>query len=149
MKAALPALAMVLSIAAACGTVPDRNPIPAEDGEAAEIPGIPNARFWGDRRPPFYEYRLAMSEAERENLRSLGATFDLQPGRVQPLDPEDPRGRAWFVLPEFRLQYRGAGGFLWKEREREERLGSIADLTAAIADKLQPGHVATRYGSPP
>ncbi|MEJ1995869.1 MAG: patatin-like phospholipase family protein [Limibacillus sp.] len=44
-------LALALS---ACGTVPPRNPLPANGGQLASIPGLPeNVRFWGDEVPEY------------------------------------------------------------------------------------------------
>lgn len=37
-----------------CGTVPRRNPLPEKYGDTAQIPGIPRAKFWGDKAPSFY-----------------------------------------------------------------------------------------------
>jgi len=37
-----------------CATVPVRNPLPERLGDAAQIPGIPRARFWGDEAPSFF-----------------------------------------------------------------------------------------------
>lgn len=41
-------LATMLLLAQGCTSIPPRNPMPAELGEHAEIPGIPLARDWGD-----------------------------------------------------------------------------------------------------
>ncbi len=55
---ALTLLAMVLMLAA-CGTIPNRNPLPQVDDKLAEIPGLPrDARFWGDQAPEVLLDRL-------------------------------------------------------------------------------------------
>jgi len=36
-----------------CATVPERTPLPLELTNKASIPGIPDARFWGDEWPKF------------------------------------------------------------------------------------------------
>ena len=49
-----------------CGTLPVRNPLPEKFGDAAKIPGIPLARFWGDEVP---EHVGAIFRQPREKLR--------------------------------------------------------------------------------
>jgi len=44
---------VVLLILAGCSSVPERQPIPVENNMEAIIPGIPEARFWGDEWPKF------------------------------------------------------------------------------------------------
>lgn len=51
---------------AGCGTVPIRNPLPEGFGNTAEIPDIPNARFWGDESPPFFAGKVGQP---REKLK--------------------------------------------------------------------------------
>ena len=42
-------LIIVISVAAqGCGTIPERNALPQELSEQAQIPGIPDAKYWGD-----------------------------------------------------------------------------------------------------
>jgi hypothetical protein len=55
-----------------------------------------------------------------EDLRAAGIRFELEPGHVTLQDPEDPRGRAWFVTDLGRIQYRGAAGFLWRRGGAED-----------------------------
>ncbi len=44
---------------AACGTIPDRNPLPQQGNELAGIPGLPpDARLWGDQAPELLLERL-------------------------------------------------------------------------------------------
>jgi predicted acylesterase/phospholipase RssA len=60
MKNALVTVRTVLIITAmllltACGTIPERNPVPEGDGTLAKIPGMPYpVRFWGDETPEHY-----------------------------------------------------------------------------------------------
>jgi predicted patatin/cPLA2 family phospholipase len=43
----------LLLILSGCASVPERHPLPPEYTLAATIPGIPEARFWGDEWPKF------------------------------------------------------------------------------------------------
>ncbi len=43
----------LLLILGGCASVPERQALPPEYTLKAEIPGIPEARFWGDERPTF------------------------------------------------------------------------------------------------
>jgi len=63
----------ILVLAVACGTVPDRNAIPPELGLAAEIPGIPNARYWGDETPEAMQGVMLLPPEEME--RQFSALF--------------------------------------------------------------------------
>lgn len=61
----LAAAALAVAVAAGCATVPDRaNPLPAPLGEIAAIPGIPQARYWGDLRAPALGAWIDSPEAE-------------------------------------------------------------------------------------
>jgi hypothetical protein len=42
----------------ACGTVPERNPVPEKFAETASIPGIPGARTWADTFPKDFDERV-------------------------------------------------------------------------------------------
>jgi predicted acylesterase/phospholipase RssA len=46
------ALALALTVAGCGGTAPTRTPLPAALADAATVPGIPSARYWGDHTPP-------------------------------------------------------------------------------------------------
>ncbi len=46
-------LAVVLVIGVGCTTTPARNPLPLELTNQAVVPGVPEARFWGDEWPKF------------------------------------------------------------------------------------------------
>ena len=61
--------AILLASIAGCSTVPERQPLPAELSDRAVIPGIPEARFWGDEWPA-YSRELVQSLKE-EDVRSL------------------------------------------------------------------------------
>lgn len=47
-----------------CGSVPPRNPLPAELGNEAQIAGIPDARYWGDSAPPYTDEWFALSDGQ-------------------------------------------------------------------------------------
>lgn len=51
------AIAMVV-ILSACSSAPERSPVPRELTTKAGIPGVPEARFWGDEWPKFSEERF-------------------------------------------------------------------------------------------
>lgn len=51
------AIALLLSLTA-CGSVPERQPLPQELIAEAAIPGVPEARFWADEWPRFSIERL-------------------------------------------------------------------------------------------
>lgn len=54
-----------MAVLAGCAVAPTRlNPIPRDAHEAAAVPGIPGARYWGDKRPPGIDGFLAASDAE-------------------------------------------------------------------------------------
>ncbi|MEO1091388.1 MAG: patatin-like phospholipase family protein [Pseudomonadota bacterium] len=55
-------LVLVVGVLAACASV-ERRPVPADHSEIAQIPGIPDARHWGDApRPGLEDYLLTMRE---------------------------------------------------------------------------------------
>ena len=58
------ALSLVVIFAWGCVSTPKRNPIPESLVEEAEIPGIPNAREWGDAPLPHEDEWFAQSEEE-------------------------------------------------------------------------------------
>jgi len=51
----------VLAALAGCSSVPERHPLPPEYANKASIPGLPEARFWGDEWATFYLERLGKS----------------------------------------------------------------------------------------
>lgn len=50
----------VVTILAACGSAPLREPVPPMQINQAGIPNIPHARFWGDEWPNFERQQLSM-----------------------------------------------------------------------------------------
>lgn len=48
----------LLVFQAGCASIPERQPLPPEDVLSAGIPGIPNARFWGDEWKKYSMRRL-------------------------------------------------------------------------------------------
>ena len=68
-QAGLWSSAALLLILAGCASVPERHPLPPEYTLEATIPGIPEARFWGDEWPKFSLERFeAYTDADfREN----------------------------------------------------------------------------------
>jgi hypothetical protein len=58
---------VIFAFLAGCSNLPERNPVPVESTNIATIPGIPEARFWGDEWPKFSLKRLnTITEAELE-----------------------------------------------------------------------------------
>ncbi len=55
-----------MALTVGCGSVPERTPVPKEFTETAQIPGIPQARSWGDEPAPWAEAWFALSQAELE-----------------------------------------------------------------------------------
>ncbi len=43
---------LFISLLSACSSLPERNPLPEELSDAAQIPGISGARYWADEVPP-------------------------------------------------------------------------------------------------
>jgi hypothetical protein len=59
------AAACVVALLAGCATAPARiKPLPQPLAAVAQIPGIPDARYWGDGQPPGYDAWLKLSEEE-------------------------------------------------------------------------------------
>ena len=56
-----------------CASVPERTQLPLELARQAGIPGIPDARFWGDAPPKYNMERLeSFTDAElRENFQGI------------------------------------------------------------------------------
>jgi predicted patatin/cPLA2 family phospholipase len=49
-----------------CANIPERHPLPPEYTKKASIPGVPEARFWGDEWPTWSQERFATStDADR------------------------------------------------------------------------------------
>ena len=64
-----------------------------------------------------------------EDLRAAGVEFALDPGNPRMVDPEDPHGRAWFLIDEVRIQYSGAAGFLCRTAARDDQYVPTVDVT--------------------
>jgi hypothetical protein len=67
-------LLLILFCLAGCAGVAPRNPVPDALVGRAQIPGITNARIWGDDIPPEYEQRLR-SLSTAEGKRAYPAMF--------------------------------------------------------------------------
>ena len=63
-KARLIAVGLSLALVFSCASVPRRNPLPPELADAAEIPGIPNGRIWGDEVPHYAETWFEQTEEQ-------------------------------------------------------------------------------------
>jgi len=61
-------LCIAVAFLASCGSVPERNPLTEELQEVAVIPGIPNARSWGDGTPGEFSEWFDLS---RDQVRAL------------------------------------------------------------------------------
>ena len=54
-----------LAVMSGCANLPERNPLPLDLTNVAGIPGVPEARFWGDEWPKFSQERMKIfSEAD-------------------------------------------------------------------------------------
>lgn len=58
--------------------------------------------------------------------KAAGLSFDIEAGTVKVVNPDDPSGRAWFVVNNCWFQYRGTAGYLLKMPFGEERYFSQA-----------------------
>ncbi len=64
---------LLLSVLLSACSAPRRTPMPPECVSDATIPGIPHARFWGDRvTPELLDWIRTGLEREREHLRAQG-----------------------------------------------------------------------------
>jgi predicted patatin/cPLA2 family phospholipase len=70
---AIPALYLGLLMSTGCGTIQERKPIPEHLAAEAEIPGIPNARAWGDDAPPYAE--MWMNQSKEELSKKYGGVM--------------------------------------------------------------------------
>ena len=60
---------------AACASTPERQPLPREYTTKAGIPGVPEARFWGDEWPTFSTERFA-TFTETDFRREFPSSYD-------------------------------------------------------------------------
>ena len=67
------AIVMVLVLLHGCATVVQRNPVPEQAVGQAQVPGIPDARFWGDEIPPNV---LDMVEESVARQAAAGLLYD-------------------------------------------------------------------------
>ena len=67
-------LALLVSLAG-CASTPERQPLPPEYTTSAGIPGIPEARFWGDEWPTFSVERFA-TYTETDFRREFPSSYD-------------------------------------------------------------------------
>ena len=72
-----------------------------------------------------------------ENLKVAGIKFDIKPGTPKEQDPDDPSGRAKFVINNYAIQYRGAAGYLLKMSFGEDRYFSqVKDVVEGVKKRL-------------
>ncbi len=61
---------VIVALLAGCAAAPTRvSPLPQAQSTAAQVPGIPGARYWGDIQPPGFDTWLKLGDAE------IAATF--------------------------------------------------------------------------
>jgi len=75
MRALRCAAGVVLIVLAGCASVPERQPLPPEYTTKAVIPGIPEARFWGDEWPTYSKERMA-TFTETDFRREFPSSYD-------------------------------------------------------------------------
>ena len=85
----LVALALFSALLAGCGIVPTRNQVPELYSKTTEIPGIPEARFWGDETPPWFE---EWEEMSAEEMRQQSPGIYGQPHNYLALSGGGPDG---------------------------------------------------------
>lgn len=59
---------LLCALLAACAAAPQRQPLPQELADRAEVPGIPAARHWGDEAPDAFRDWLRLPDAELQAL---------------------------------------------------------------------------------
>lgn len=69
------ALVVLIMTLAGCASVPERHTLPREYTTKAGIPGVPEARFWGDEWPTFSAERFA-TFTETDFRREFPSTYD-------------------------------------------------------------------------
>ena len=67
-----------------------------------------------------------------EQLRRNDVDFTLKPGPAKLPDEKDLHGRTWFVVRDYRVQYRGAAGFLIRRPGLSEQFRSNVDDVVKI-----------------
>lgn len=66
---------LLASIVTGCSSVPERNPLPLDMTKQAVIPGVPEARFWGDEWPKFSREKLD-NYTEADFKRKYSGVYD-------------------------------------------------------------------------
>jgi hypothetical protein len=59
---------LLSAMLAACAAAPQRQPLPQDLADRAEVPGVPAARHWGDEAPDAFRDWLRLPDAELEAL---------------------------------------------------------------------------------
>jgi hypothetical protein len=108
------------------------------------IENLPRNGRGGGPRTPRWTSRLGLLRASNlqelmletepewrlyEDLRAAGVEFTLDPSNPTMVDPEDPRGRAWFLIDGVRIQYSGAAGFLCRTPARDDQYVPTVDVS--------------------
>lgn len=71
-----------------------------------------------------------------EDLQAVGSQFEIEPGKVRLVDPNDPRGRTTFVVGQTRVRYCGAAGFSMRYSTDDEMFVSdTIDVLALLRDR--------------
>jgi len=66
-----------------------------------------------------------------EDLKAMGIPFQLNPGPVKLIDPDNPSGRVWFELDKCSIRYAGSSGYAIK---RHEKTNYFKDYNELVAD---------------
>jgi len=57
-----------------------------------------------------------------EALKAMGIFFQLNPGPVKLIDPDNPSGRVWFELDGCNIRYGGSSGYIIKRQRKTNTL---------------------------
>ena len=68
-------IVVIIFLVVGCATAPKRTPVPKDLTNVASIPGIPEARFWGDEWPKFSRERFE-NFTESEFLKNFPAIYN-------------------------------------------------------------------------
>lgn len=71
-----------------------------------------------------------------DELRAKGVAFELKSSEARILDPDDPRGRASFIVGPYKIRYDGAKGFLVERGGTAYLETSVARLVEQISTPL-------------
>jgi predicted component of viral defense system (DUF524 family) len=102
-------------------------------------------------RSPWWTSRLALLRASSlqellletepewrlyEDLQAVGSQFEIEPSKVRRIDPDDPRGRAVFVVGDTTVQCGGATGFAVRRASGEDlHILDTADVLAFLRNR--------------